>query len=334
MFDEFRMTMLRKLAGTGIDAEAMRQVMNVVDAIETEYDITRKETALVPLALTAQYILTEYLACKSLEGFSPATIYNYRVSLSRFLAAVKKQVEEIEPNDIRMYLYQYQNARNVSNRTLEKMRTTISGFFHWATDEGRIEHNPSAAIRPIRYVVKPKPSLSQIELEYVRKALGSARERAIIETLYSTGCRVSELCGMKKGDVDWDNGTVMVFGKGGKYRTVYLNAKAIVALRDYLGSRTDGGEHLFVSERRPYGPLKRAAVEKIVRQISDRAFKQTGVRVTPHVFRHTAITTALRNGMPIQNVATMVGHSELKTTMYYAKINTEDVKHDHSRYVI
>ena len=334
MFDEFRLTMIRELAKSGLDTDTMRRVMGVVDAIGTEYDVTRKETALIPIAMTAQYMLVEYLACKQLEGFSPCTIYSYRVTLSRFLAAMKKRMEDIQPNDIRMYLYQYQNERHISNRTLDHLRTTISGFFKWATVEGKIERNPSEAVGPIKFTVKPRPSLSQLELEYVRKRLGSSRERAIIETLYSTGCRVSELCGMKKGDVDWNEGTVLVFGKGSKYRPAFLNAKAIVALRDYLALRADSDEHLFVSERKPHGALKRAAVEKIVRQISERAFNDTGVHITPHVFRHTMISTALRNGMPIERVSKAAGHVEIRTTMGYAKIDNEDVQHDHQRYVI
>jgi len=334
MFDDFRLTMIRELACAGLDAEAMRAVMAIVDRIGGEFDVERKQTALVPIAQTAQYLLAEYLACKSLEGYSRETIYNYRVTLSRFLAAMKCQICEIKANDIRAYLYSYQNARGISNRTLDKHRTTISGFFHWAHIEGKIDNDPSIAIRPIKYTVKPKPSLSQLEMENVRKRLGDPRERAIIEILYSTGCRVSELCNLKKSDVDFDEFTVQIFGKGGKYRTGYLNAKAIVALRDYLDLREDHSEYLIVSERKPHGQLKRAAVEKIVRHISERAYSLTGVNITPHIFRHTTISTALRNGMPLQKVSKMVGHADVKTTMYYAQIDNRDIQYDHDRYVI
>lgn len=334
MFNDFRITMIRELANAGLDDDAMRRVMNVVDRIGGEFDVERKETALVPVNETSLFMLSEYLACKSLEGYSRETLYNYRVSLSRFLLAMQKRVEEIETNDIRAYLYGYQNSRKISNRTLDKHRMTIAGFFKWANIEGKIDRDPTKAIRPIKFTVKPKPSLSQLEMEHLRKRLGDSRERAIIEIFYSTGCRVSELCNLKKSDVDLDDYTVQIFGKGGKYRTGYLNAKAIVALRDYLALREDDSEYLIVSERKPHGQLKRAAVEKIVRQISERAYSLTGVHVTPHIFRHTTISTALRNGMPLQNVAKMVGHSEIRTTLYYAQIDNEDVQHDHSRYVI
>ena len=334
MFDEYRLSLIRELAVAGMDDKTMQQVMCIIDRVGGDYEVTKKCTALVPIEATAQRMLLEYLACKSLEGFSKETLSNYHVALTKFITTVKKRVEEITSNDIRAYLYQYQNTRKISNRTLDHLRTTIAGFFHWAYAEGRLEHDPSIAIRPIKFIITPKPSLSQIELEYVRKKLGDARERAIIEIFYSTGCRVSELCGLKKADVDWDNETVLIFGKGGKYRTGFLNAKAIVALRDYLDTRTDNNDYLIVSDRKPHGQLKRAAVEKIVRLLSERAFYLTGVHITPHVFRHTTISTALHNGMPLQNVSKMAGHAEVRTTMGYAKIDYSDVQHDHSKYVI
>ena len=107
-----------------------------------------------------------------------------------------------------------------------------------------------------------------------------------------------------------------------------------MALRDYLALRDDASDYLIVSERKPHGQLTRAAVEKIVRLISERAYNLTGVHITPHIFRHTTISTALRNGMPIQNVAKMVGHSEIKTTMYYAQIDTGDIQYEHTRFVV
>lgn len=334
MYDEFRLEILRGLALKGLDEESMKSVMSVVDSLGVDYDVSKKCTALIPVEASSQYMMVEYLSCKMLEGFSKETLSNYRLTLNRFLTSVKKSVEDITSNDIRAYLCQYQNLRGVTNRSLDKIRTTIAGFFHWAAAEGRIEKDPSLAIKTIKYTAKPKPSLSQIEMEYVRKVLGSPREKAIVEMLYSTGCRVSELCGMKRSDLNLDDCKILIFGKGGKYRTGFINAKAYVALNDYLALRTDNSEYLFVSERKPYGKLKRAAVEKIIRQISDRAFSRTGVHITPHIFRHTTVTTALRNGMPLQNVSKMVGHSEVKTTMYYAAIDTADVQHDHMKYVL
>lgn len=334
MFDEFRLSFLRELVGTGLDEEAMRRVMGIVDKVGTEFEVTRKETALVPIGLAGPRMLMEYLACRSLEGLALGTLTNYRPALMRFLAAAKKPLDAIEARDIRLYLYQYQQKRGVSNRTLDKLRNTLTSFFRWAAAEGKIPHNPCETINPIKFTAKPRMALSQLELEYLRRACGDIREKAIVELLYSTGCRVSELCGMRKGDVDWDRKTVQVLGKGGKYRTCYINAKAYVTLQDYLTRRSDSDDHLIVSERRPVRGLTRYAVEHIVSEISNRAYRLTGKRVTPHIFRHTTATTALQNGMPVQNVSRMLGHSQIETTMIYAEVNANDVQRDHMRYVV
>ena len=334
MFDDFRLYMIRELFETGIDNESIQHVMAIIDKASTEYDVNRKETMPVPISMTWQRVLVEYLACRSIEGLSNETLYNYRTTLSLFLSFVRKPIEDIKPNDIRLYLYQYQQQRNISNRTLDKLRNTIASFFRWAYNEERIERDPCASIQPIKYTITPRTALSQLELEYIRKSCGDIREKAIIETLYSTGCRVSELCRILKSDVDWKNQTIQVFGKGGKYRTVFINAKAYVTLQDYLKMRTDSDEHLFVSDRKPHGGLTRYAVEHIVSEISDRAYRLIGKRVTPHIFRHTTATTALQNGMPVQNISRMLGHSQIETTMVYAEVNNGDVQRDHLRYVI
>ena len=99
--------------------------------------------------------------------------------------------------------------------------------------------------------------MSQLDLEKVRLACRTKREKAIVEMLYSTGCRVTELERLNISDVNFETKEVTLFGKGSKHRTSYLNAKAEVALKDYLNSRTDDNPALFVYERKPYGRLKR-----------------------------------------------------------------------------
>ena len=334
MFEEFRLSMLRELVDAGLDDDAMRRVMGAVDKVGSEFDVTRKVTALVPLNAAGTRMVLEYLACKSLEGLSKLTLYTYQTTLARFLRSLRKPLDEVEANDIRVYLYQYQQRQHVTNRTLDHIRQNIKVFFEWAFAEGRIPNNPCASIHPIKYTAKPRTALSQLELEYIRRACASRREKAIVEMLYSTGCRVSELCGMTLNDIHWQDMTVMVLGKGNKYRTCFINAKAFVALKDYLAARDDDDPHLFVSERKPHQGLTRYSVEKIVRDISDRAYRQTGKRVSPHIFRHTTATTALQNGMPVQNVSRMLGHSEIETTMIYAEVKPTDVQRDHMRFVV
>lgn len=334
MYNEFRLSVLRELVQKGLDDDFLRQIMGVVDRVGSEFEVTRKETSLATMDQTLPRIMMEYLACRSIEGLSNETLRNYKLALAHFLATMRKPLNMIETNDIRAYLYKYQQDRGISNRSLDKLRNTLSGFFHWAFSEGKIEKDPMMSVRPIKYTVKHKAALSQLELEYIRKQCYGLREKAIVELLYSTGCRVSELCNMKKSDIDWDNGSINIFGKGSKYRTCFLNAKAYVALKDYLSSRDDNDEHVIVSERGSHGGLTRYAIEHIISEISKRAYRHTGKKVTPHIFRHTTVTTALRAGMPLQNVSKMVGHERVETTMVYADIDNLEVHRDHMKYVI
>ena len=107
-----------------------------------------------------------------------------------------------------------------------------------------------------------------------------------------------------------------------------------MALQDYLKERTDENEYLFASERKPHGQLKKCAVEKIVKQIAERAAEHVKKPVSPHVFRHTTATTALNNGMPVEDICSLLGHENVSTTMIYAKVSAESVQSGHKKYVI
>lgn len=155
-----------------------------------------------------------------------------------------------------------------------------------------------------------------------------------MEFLYSTGCRVSEMSAVKKKDINWLDNSVRLFGKGKKHRLSFINAKAEVAIKNYLNSRKDDSEFLFVSERAPHGQLSKDAYEKIIRNIVKRTPEVQGKHITPHTFRHTMATTALRGGMPITDISKLLGHEKIDTTMIYAKTSTEEIREGHKRFVI
>ena len=175
--------------------------------------------------------------------------------------------------------------------------------------------------------------MSQLDLEKVRLACETKREKAIVEMLYSTGCRVTELERLNISDVNFETKEVTLFGKGDKHRTSYLNAKAEVALKDYLSTRNDGNAALFVYERKPYERLKKSGIELIIRKIMERT-SGVATHVTPHVFRHTTATTALDRGMSVVDVSRLLGHRRLDTTMEYITTKSDSVKGNHRNCVI
>ena len=305
-----------------------------MDKIATGYEIHKKETALTVYEEDTPEVVKIYLVCKKIEGLSQQTLDTYLRMLKLFFQEIRKPINQITTNEIRMYLFSYRQRRNCSNRSLDKYRQYLSAFFTWATDEGYVQHNPMRTISAIRYEKRPRENLTHLEMEYLRQSCKTLRETAIVEFLYSTGCRVSELSGTKLSDVNWTARSVELFGKGGKYRTSFINARAEVALRAYLESRTDDSVYLFVTERKPYRQIKKDALEKIVRNISSRLPVDVQKHITPHVLRHTTATLALQGGMPIADISKLLGHESIGTTMIYAHTSLADIQAGHKKYVV
>ena len=307
-------------------------ISSTLDKAAYPFEVTVKETAIALRDDPIPEIVKIYIAVKKTEGLSNGTLENYARILKQFFLWVKKQPDEVTANDIRMFLYHYQQYRNVSNITLEKYREMICWFFTWAHREEYIQRDPSRSVKSIKVEVKERQALTQLELEHLRLACSTARKKAILEFMYSTGCRVSELCAVKLSDIDNRENTVHLYGKGRKHRTSFINARCSVAMDEYMKHRKGESEYLFVSDRSPHDKLTKAAVEKIVRQLAERS----GVKkhITPHVLRHTTATQAINNGMPIEGVSKLLGHANVSTTMIYAKVSQNKVQTEHQRCVI
>lgn len=303
-----------------------------LDHAAFQFDVTVKETSLTTTIDYIPPLLKTYIAVKKVEGLADGTLTNYAHILKNFFLWVRKRPEDVVANDVRMFLYEYSQSRKVSDRTLDKYREFICWFFHWAYTEEYIKKNPCSSIKAIKHEVRPRQSLTQIELEYLRAACDGPRDKAILEFLYSTGCRVSELSIVTKDDVNWKDGTVHIFGKGRKHRNSFMNAKCEVCLREYLNTRNDDSEYLFVSSREPHNKLSKCAIESIIKKIASRA--NLSKTVSPHIIRHTTATQALNNGMSIEEVSKLLGHSNVTTTMTYAKVSEENVRTQHIKHVI
>lgn len=312
--------------------DELNKISSALDRSAYGFDVSRKETALSTYVDPIPMLVKTYIIVKKTEGRSDGTLQNYARVLKDFFLWVRKQPEEVNANDIRMYLYNYQQHHHISERTLDKYRETICWFFGWCHAEEYLSRNPARPVKAIKYESKERQALSQMDLEYLRMACKTKRDRAMIEVLYSTGCRVSEFLRLKLSDVHWADNTIHLFGKGKKHRTSYLNAKSIVALLDYLESRNDTCESLFVTERAPFRQMSKEAVELCIRNISERS--NIGKRVTPHILRHTTANQAVNSGMPIEDVSKLLGHASVATTMIYAKPSRSKVQTEHIRCIV
>lgn len=335
VYERMKCEFMTKIADAFPDfgADVLRRVGDALDQTSIHYNVSEAETHLSVLGREEfQNIIKSYIVIKHMEGLSDGTLKNYLQKLQNFMMSMTKPLNKITANDVRLYLFKYQNDTGISNRSLDAIRIAICVFLRWATSEGYITQNPAETLKPIKWEKKPREALEQIELETIRKACITEREKAIVEVLYSTGCRVSELTKIKLSDIDWNEHSVELFGKGRKYRTSYINAKAEVAIRSYLSQRKHASIYLFCNDRGG-GQMTKSNVEKMIRIIRDRA-GMSDRRITPHTFRHTTATQALNAGMPITDIQRLLGHASVNTTMIYAHTSQEGVRAGHKRYIV
>ena len=332
MREKLRNELLLMLNKNIDSTNTLKLIEKEIDCIISNYEIEERKTNIIPYQFIPKEI-EYYIVSKKIAGLSEKTLQLYCMVLKNFFKTVRKEPKDVKANDIRVYLYMYQKEHDISNRTLDCKRTIICTFFAWLASEEYIDKDPSVNISAIKYERIHKKAMSQIDLEKIRSACETKREKAIIEMLYSTGCRVTELSRLNISDVNFETKEITLFGKGDKHRVSYLNAKAEVALTEYLASRTDSNNALFVYDKKPYGRLRKEGIEFSIRQIESR-IKNLSVHVTPHVFRHTTASTALERGMDIVEVSKLLGHESVQTTMQYITTSSDGIKNKHQKCVV
>ena len=329
MKEEIVMEILREMAPL-LSQGQLDALKETVRAVLSGYEVQQRETSLMRTDQNGMNYLQVFLENFRQNGKSEGTIEQYRFHLSRMLSYIGRNVQEIEDDDLIDYMHKYKQLRKVSGRYLNSMRLVFNSFFRWLQRRKIILRNPVDGLEPIKYRQVVKKPLSPEELERVRCACGRERDLAIVEFLYSSAVRVSELTQLDREDIRWESDDVMVLGKGNKEREVYLNARAHYHLKLYLDSRTDDNPALFVSTRAPHERLTKAGVEHIVGEIG----RMAGVdNVHPHRFRRTAATDLLRMGMPIEQVQELLGHVKIETTRIYCTVTREQVRASHRRYM-
>lgn len=277
-------------------------------------------------------VLKEFLMSKKFEGCSSRTLRMYYDTLFNFMISLddEKTIFDVRSADIRTYLINYQETHEISNLTVDNMRRVFSSFYNWLETEDYAIKNPVNKIKRIKTDKIIKRPFSDEELESIKDACKNYRELALIEFLYSTGVRVSELCGLDISDLDFNSREGTVFGKGNKERTIYFDAKTKIHLIRYIGTRVDNNPALFVTKKYPFQRLEKSGVESIVRDIGKRAGIE---KCHPHRFRRTFATNMLDKGVPIEQVQVLLGHTKIDTTLIYANVNHQSVKLNHAKYI-
>lgn len=306
-----------------IDVEKTKSKLS---AIIAKYHVKRVEEDEVHPDLFEKIAL--YLSSKKLEGLSATSLQNYERDLKIFANDVKKRSEDINSADIRVYLAKFEHLKMSSVST---KLSILKSFFGWLTNEEILLRDPTAKLRPPKQEKRIPKALTIEELEMLREGCQSNRQRALIEVLYATGCRLSEVHDLNISDVDHQAMSARVVGKGNKERVVYFSFRAMYHLKKYINSRNDDDPALFVTERKPYRRVSKRAIQREVSKIAE----QAGVKhVSPHALRHTFATLTLNNGAELAAVQALLGHESPETTMIYAQL-TESKKHEaYKKYLV
>ena len=271
-----------------------------------------------------------FIAAKRIEGCSERTLNYYETTIKTMVDKLSKKVNSIETEDLRNYLSEYQAKNNCSKVTIDNVRRILSSFFAWLEDEDYIMKSPVRRIHKVKATQTVKKTYTDEELEEMRDACIEIRDLAMVDFLASTGVRVGELVNLDRVDIDMQERSCVVLGKGGKEREVYFDARTKIHLQNYLNSRIDNNPALFVSLLRPYDRLKISGVEIRLRELG----KKINIKkIHPHKFRRTMATKAIDKGMPIEQVQVLLGHRKIDTTLQYAMVNQNNVRNSHKRFI-
>lgn len=250
---------------------------------------------------------------------------------------------ELELSDLREHLSRLSD-RGLAPSTLARCRSSLRTYFRFLLGEGHVESDPTEGLeapsrgRPLPHVLTYEGVLAILEAIEIEHDLAN-RDRAMLEVLYGSGVRISELTSLRVRDLRIDEGLAVVRGKGDRQRLVPLGGSAARALQRYLrdtrpglDSRGESDGAVFLNHHGR--PLSRTGAWKIVRRHVDAA-KAAGARlgpVTPHTFRHTFATHLLENGADLAAVQEMLGHADISTTQIYTHVDRTYLREEHRRY--
>lgn len=326
-YENFRTVLTLNLSTVIDDPEMLKNVLSMVDLSMQNFEISNKPLDIIPASGFPE-VAKYYLASKGVSNLSKGTLKQYRYKLIHFFDTVRKPYTDITANDIRIYLFSFKQERNASDCYVDNVRITLNSFFQWCVDNEYLLRNPCAKVDKIKYQTKRREPMTTLSLEDLRWHCQDVREKALIDFLYSTGCRISECAGVLLSDIDWEKNSVRLrYCKGNKERTVFFNDEAKVSLKAYIEKRGHISPALWTSAKAPHQQLKTHALEDIVRKVGERA----GIKTYPHKLRHTFATVGLRNGMPLEKLQALLGHTNPQTTLIYAKMNSDILQLEHQK---
>lgn len=284
-------------------------------------------------------LVREYLSyCRVEKGLSPNSVDSYRNDLEKLRSwAVRNELDllALTRQDLREWLIDL-GAQKLSESSRRRVISSVRGFYKFLVFDGHVKKNPADDLAsPQKGVYLPR-FLNQTEIDALlltpdTSTEAGLRERAILELMYASGLRVSEVVGLRLGDIDIDAGILTTTGKGSKTRRVPVGAVAVEWVKSYLSLRRNHEnidiDSLFVTSDGK--PMTRQAIHAFIRGCA----KKCGLEgVSPHTLRHSFATHLVQNNADIRSVQQMLGHSDISTTQIYTHITGSQLKKNYERF--
>ena len=314
-----RVRMVEQMMREHLSREQMHELRDALETVFMQGDASDADN---------EKYISMFLDAKRIENLSKRTLGYYESEIRKCIALCNKPIRLIDANDIRRCLSAAME-RGCSPVTVNNTRRVLSTFFQWLENEDIIRKSPVKRTKALKEEKADKKPFSDEDVAKMREACASVRDKAIFELLLSSGMRVSELCGLDRDGIDLTGRECDVLGKGNKRRTCYFSAAAKLYLAQYLATRSDENPALFVSKVKPYERLSTSTIEKMMRELGKRA---KVANVHPHRFRRTFATNNLRRGMRLEEIQQLLGHSNMDTTLIYAKVDHDLLKVNAKRF--
>lgn len=265
------------------------------------------------------------------KNASQHTIINYKIDLKEFNTSIKeKPLEKITHVDVRLFLARMKEKK-LSKRSVARKMSTLRSFFKFLSREGYIRSNPATGLQTpklekrLPIFLDTGQVVKLIESPDISDVYG-LRDRAILETLYSSGIRVGELVSLNKDNVDFIGGVLKVYGKGKKERLAPIGDRALRMMRNYLEKLNT----VSIKEKKAVFINKsgRRVSDRAVRRIVEKYIRKTSLneKISPHSLRHSFATHLLDKGADLRSVQELLGHANLSTTQIYTHVTTERLK--------
>lgn len=267
-----------------------------------------------------QELIEAFITERAAQGRSHYTIKSYRIHLTHFLNYTQQNNQQTISRRMLVGYVAHLRATKSQN-TASNYVATVSVFLNWLVDIGELDSNPAHKLKPKR-TIRRMPSYTKPQIEALLRG-ASLRDKAIMLALLDTGLRASELCSLKRGDVDWSSGYFQVVGKGGKERANWFSVFTLKALKAYLAERTDNQPALFVSYKNK--PLNARQLYTVIQRRAEAAGIRDTITRILHSFRATFARNYLRRGDAI-TLAALLGHSTLAMTKRYAELNDDELR--------